>query len=88
MSLVRNGRSRSGFIRSPAIRSERTNAVKGNCKMAKDAYESGVTHEQRQEIRKLCQEARVPDKSGEMFTEATAAEFIDDMRRKLAEQRK
>ena len=54
--------------------------------MAKDAYDSGVTQEQRQEIRRLCQVARMPDKSGEMFTQESAARFIDEMRDKLAEQ--
>jgi hypothetical protein len=53
--------------------------------MAKDAYDSGVTAEQRQEIRRLCQEAGVPDKSGELFTHETAQRFIEDMRRKVAE---
>jgi hypothetical protein len=54
--------------------------------MAKDAYDSGVTQEQRQEIRRLCQEAHVPDKSGEMFTHDSAQRFIDEMRDKLAAQ--
>ena len=54
--------------------------------MAKDAHDSGVTTEQRQEIRKLCQDAGVPDKSGEMFTQASAQRFIDDMRRKIEER--
>ena len=51
--------------------------------MAKDAYDSGVTAEQRQEIRRLCQEAGVPDKSGELFTHETAQRFIADMRPKV-----
>lgn len=54
--------------------------------MAKDAYDSGVTQEQRQEIRRLCQVARIPDKSGEMFTQDSAARFIDELREKLAAQ--
>lgn len=53
--------------------------------MAKDAYDSGVTTEQRQEIRTLCQAANVPDKSGEM-TQETAKPFIDQMRRKIEEK--
>jgi hypothetical protein len=51
--------------------------------MAKDAYDSGVTAEQRQEIRRLCHEARVPDKSGEMFTRETAQTFIEQMKAKV-----
>jgi hypothetical protein len=54
--------------------------------MAKDAHDSGVTAEQRQEIRRLCQEAGVPDKSGEMFTQASAARFIADMKQKISER--
>lgn len=54
--------------------------------MAKDAHDSGATAEQRQEIRRLCQTARVPDKSGEMFTQESAARFIDDMRQKVSER--
>jgi polyhydroxyalkanoate synthesis regulator phasin len=54
--------------------------------MAKDAHDSGVTTAQRQEIRRLCQQASVPDKSGEMFTQESAQRFIDDMRRKVKEQ--
>lgn len=54
--------------------------------MVRNAHESGVTAEQRQEIRRLCQEAHVPDKSGEMFTRETADAFILDMRRKIEEQ--
>ena len=53
--------------------------------MAKDAYDSGVTTEQRQEIRKLCDAANVPDKSGEMFTQESAQRFIEDMRQKVKE---
>jgi hypothetical protein len=54
--------------------------------MAKDAYDSGVTQEQRREIRELCQQAQVPDKSGEMFTQETANKFIEDLKQKLADQ--
>ena len=54
--------------------------------MAKDAHDSGVTTEQRQEIRRLCQQAGVPDKSGEMFTQASAQRLIDDMRQKVDER--
>jgi hypothetical protein len=54
--------------------------------MAKDAHDSGVTAEQRQEIRRLCQAASVPDKSGEMFTQESAQRFIDDLRKKVDER--
>lgn len=54
--------------------------------MIKNARESGATAEQRQEIRRLCQEAHVSDKSGEMFTREAADAFIRDMRRKVEER--
>ena len=54
--------------------------------MAKDAHDSGVTAEQRQEIRRLCQAASVPDKSGEMFTQESAQRFIDDLQQKVGER--
>lgn len=54
--------------------------------MAKDAHDSGVTAAQRQEIRRLCQAAGVPDKSGEMFTEESAQRFINDMQQKVGER--
>jgi len=54
--------------------------------MAKDAHDSGVTAEQRQEIRRLCQDAGVPDKSGEMFTQETATRFIVDLKQKISER--
>jgi hypothetical protein len=53
--------------------------------MAKDAHDSGVTAEQRQEIRELCDAANVPDKSGEMFTQESARRFIEEMRQKVKE---
>lgn len=51
--------------------------------MVKNTLESDVTAEQRQEIRRICQEARVTDKSGEMFTREITDAFILDMRRKV-----
>jgi hypothetical protein len=54
--------------------------------MAKDTHDSGVTAEQRQEIRRLCHEAGVPDKSGEMFTQTSATRFIADMKKTISER--
>jgi hypothetical protein len=45
-----------------------------------------MTEEQRAEIKRLCHQADVPDKSGELLTEAGARHFIDDLRRQIAER--
>jgi hypothetical protein len=46
-----------------------------------------MTEEQRDEIKSLCQKANVPDKSGELFTEEGAQQFIDDLRKQMAERK-
>lgn len=45
-----------------------------------------MTEEQRAEIKRLCHQADVPDKSGELLTVEGARHFIDDLRRQLAER--
>lgn len=45
-----------------------------------------MTEAQRQEIKRLCQEAEVPDKSGELLTREGAQHFIDDLRRQQSER--
>jgi hypothetical protein len=45
-----------------------------------------MTEEQRAEIKRLCHQADVPDKSGELLTQQGARHFIDDLRRKIAER--
>ena len=47
---------------------------------------SPMTEEQRAEIKRLCQQADVPDKSGELLTQEGARHFIDDLRRQIAER--
>ena len=37
---------------------------------------------QRDEIKRLCHEADIPDKSGELYTEETAQAVIEDLREK------
>ena len=46
--------------------------------------ETPMTEAQRDEIKLLCREAEIPDKSGELYTEETAQALIDDLRRKAA----
>jgi hypothetical protein len=45
-----------------------------------------MTEQQRAEIKRLCHEADVPDKSGELFTRDGAQHFIDDLRRQIAQR--
>jgi len=44
-----------------------------------------MTEEQRLEIKRLCEQAGIPDKSGELLTRHGAASIIDDLRGKAAE---
>src|SRR5437879_3717018 len=42
---------------------------------------------QRIELKRLCDEAHVPDKSGELLTRTGAQQMIDELRHKAAEHR-
>ena len=44
--------------------------------------ERPMTEAQRDEIKLLCREAEIPDKSGELYTEETAQALINDLRQK------
>ena len=44
--------------------------------------ENPMTSTHREEIKSLCQEADIPDKSGELYTRRTAQLLIKDLRRK------
>jgi len=46
--------------------------------------EKPMTQAQRDEIKLLCREAEIPDKSGEFYTQQTAQTLIDDLRRKAS----
>jgi len=46
-----------------------------------------MTEEQRKELKRLCQEADIPDKSGELLTRTGAQQMIEELRQKAAEQR-
>ena len=43
-----------------------------------------MTDAQREEIKLLCREAEIPDKSGELYTQETAQALIDDLRQKAS----
>jgi hypothetical protein len=51
-----------------------------------DKKEPMMTDAQRDEIKRLCQQANVPDKSGELLTQQGAQHFIDDLRRQKTER--
>ena len=42
-----------------------------------------MTDQQRDEIKRLCHEADVPDTSGELLTREGAQHFIDDLKKQL-----
>lgn len=46
--------------------------------------EPTMTESQRDEVKRLCHEADVPDKSGELLTEEGARHFIADLRKQIA----
>ncbi|HEU0084310.1 MAG TPA: hypothetical protein VFQ87_15725 [Bradyrhizobium sp.] len=46
--------------------------------------ERPMTDAQRDEIKLLCREAEIPDKSGELYTEQTARVLIEDLRAKAS----
>jgi hypothetical protein len=49
--------------------------------------EAPMTDAQRSEIKRLCHEADVPDKSGELLTQQGAQHFIDDLKKQMAERK-
>jgi hypothetical protein len=52
--------------------------------MARHDGERPMTETQRDEIKWLCHEAEIPDKSGELYTEQTAQALIEDLREKAS----
>jgi hypothetical protein len=46
-----------------------------------------MTDEQRDEIKRLCHAAGVPDKSGELLSQEGAQHFIDVLKHQLAERK-
>jgi hypothetical protein len=46
-----------------------------------------MTEAQRKELKRLCDEADVPDKSGELLTRTGAQQIIDELRHKATEHR-
>ena len=54
--------------------------------MVLNAHTDPMTEEQRKELKRLCDAAGVPDKSGELLTHSGAQQMIEELRRKAAEQ--
>lgn len=52
--------------------------------MARRDREMPMTEAQRDEIKRLCHAAEIPDKSGELYTQQTAQALIEDLREKAA----
>ena len=55
--------------------------------MALNAHIDPMTGAERKELKRLCDEADVPDKSGELLTRTGAQQMIDELRHKAAEHR-
>lgn len=55
--------------------------------MALNAHSDPMTEDQLKEIKRLCHEADIPDKSGELLTRSGAQAIIDDLREKAAEHK-
>lgn len=53
--------------------------------MALNAHHDPMTEEQRLEIKRLCGQAGIPDKSGELLTRQGADSVIEELRQKAAE---
>jgi hypothetical protein len=47
-----------------------------------------MTGAQRDEIKRLCHEAEIPDKSGELYTQQSAQALIEDLREKASTVRR
>ena len=52
--------------------------------MAGPDSEMPMTEAQRDEIKRLCHAAEIPDKSGELYTRQTAQALIEDLREKAS----
>lgn len=52
--------------------------------MVLNAHQDPMTDDQRAEIKRLCHEADIPDKSGELLTRPGAQQIIEELRRKAA----
>jgi hypothetical protein len=52
--------------------------------MASSDRDKQMTDAQRNEIKRLCHAADIPDKSGELYTQKTARALIEDLREKAA----
>jgi hypothetical protein len=46
-----------------------------------------MTEAQRDELKTLCQKANVPDKSGELLTQDGAQQFINELKKQIAERK-
>lgn len=53
--------------------------------MALNAHHDPMTEAQRSEIKRLCEAADIPDKSGELLTREGAEKIIDELKGKARE---
>jgi hypothetical protein len=50
-----------------------------------NTHHDAMTDEQRLEIKQLCAQADIPDKSGELLTRPGAQQIIEELRRKVSQ---
>lgn len=55
--------------------------------MVLNAHSDPMTDDQRKELKRLCDAADVPDKSGELLTRSGAQQMIEELQRKAEEHR-
>ena len=92
-SLARKGEHRTIMLANRAIEAYRHR--NGFARKADKTLHTGedsmndktMTDQQRDEIKRLCHEADVPDKSGELLTQEGAEHFIRDLKKQLAERK-
>lgn len=53
--------------------------------MALNAHSDPMTEDQRKELKRLCDAADIPDKSGELLTRSGAQDMIDELQQKARE---
>src|SRR5947208_15812876 len=91
--LMANKRRRPGFDPSGTLeagtsrRCSRWLGSEETIAMALNAHTDPMTEAQRKELKRLCDEADVPDRSGELLTRTGAQQMIDELRHKAAEHR-
>lgn len=76
-------KSQDNLTKAEASKMRRNARTSGNEIMPEEPM---MTEAQRDELKRLCQKADVPDKSGELLTQEGAQHLFDDLKKQLAER--